>query len=205
MRDSDQQNRHPVWSERYRGFTDSLSQIKLAILVLGPSQGSEGDSKRVEIKEHLRQLSENYDATFSEELEPKMSVSKDTHILNIAFHIANADLVFALLLNDLRVTGVLTELNKFDDYAKFREKTYLIVPKRRQSTGKNDFVPLIWQTVDRFPNDHKFPYNSAEFRSCDSIRNFVATIADRFSKRIAYENLLRESGISLPVRIDEVD
>ncbi|PIP49110.1 MAG: hypothetical protein COX14_00980 [Chloroflexi bacterium CG23_combo_of_CG06-09_8_20_14_all_45_10] len=195
---------HPIWNERYSDFLSSFSQIKLAILVLGPGQGSQGEQKRKEIKNHLGLVNKNYDVAFSEELEEKIKVSQHDHMANIALHISQADIIFALLVDDLRVSGALTELNKFDDFLKFREKTFLILPKRRKQIGRNDPIPLIWQTVDKFPKDHKFPYTPGEFKTCESIRNFVADIANRATKKMGYERFLRESGVNLPIRLNDV-
>lgn len=191
--------KHPIWGKRCAELEESCSEVELAILVLGSGQGSSGYNKRLEIKAHLNQVSNKFDATFSEEIEGAIAVPEGNHMTNIRLHTSLANVIFALLIDDPRVSGVLTELNKFDDYPRFREKTYLIVPKRRRSIRRNDCVPLIWQTVDKFPQTHILDYSAEEFESCDNIRNYVEDIAKRVAKKNVYQTFVEKSGMSLPI------
>ena len=169
---------HPVWNERFRQYRNAINEIQLKIIILGPSDRSPGYNKRVEIRDHLSNLSSNYDVAFPEEIQmPQDLLPDEGRWRPLDFIVGDADIIFALLIDHERVTGVLSEITKYGDRKGFRGKAFLLVPEKRKPP-KGSYLPQIWAAAEDYPHDKKLFYSAEEFKDCSKIRDYVGANVD---------------------------
>jgi hypothetical protein len=189
-------NTHPVWNESFRNYQNSISGTQLKIIILGPADSSPGYQKRVEIRNHLSNLSSNYDVSFPEQIKVPENILPDTsRWKSVDFLVGEADIIFALLIDDKRVTGVLGEITKYGERQGFREKAFILVPKKRKAR-KGSYLPQIWAEVADYPSERKLYYSDEEFKDCSKIRDYVSANADLRRKRICWEEFIKSRGLA---------
>ena len=191
---------HPLFNEAYNRYQQAAQQMQLGIIMLGPNATSVGYAKRKQLKEHLINISSGrYDVDFIEDLQT-VDTGRPTSDPweKIAFYVASADIIFALTVDDKSVTGVLAEITRFMSDKAFLEKTFVIVPVRSGPRKKSKRVPLIWQSVNGFPDEQKFQYTPQQLEDCRVIRDWIADKARRPGLKAKYNEFLAQRGISPP-------
>lgn len=189
-------NPHSLFNESFQRYLKSKEQTKLMIIVLGPTKGSSGHEKRIQIRDHLRSTGSTDDVAFPEELDvPEEALPDDDIWPGIDFIIVNAQIIFALLIDETNVTGVLTEVSRHYDKKGFRDKSFLILPKKRRQT-RGGSLPLIWVAADAYPKDRTLRYSEDEFRSCVRIRDYVAAKVNVYRKRLRWDEFMKEAGMT---------
>jgi hypothetical protein len=187
---------HSLWNESFRRYQNAISEIQLRIIILGPGDRGSGYEKRVEIRNHLKNLSSNYDVAFPEEIKmPQDLLPEDKRWKPLDFIVADADIVFALLIDNEKVTGVLGEITKYGDRKGFQEKAFLLVPKRLK-VPKGSYLPLIWAAASDYPSNRKLYYSAEEFKDCSKIRDYVAANTDLLRRRICWGNFMNSQGLT---------
>jgi len=164
------------------------------VVILGPAKNNTGFEKRSKIKEHLMGLSTHYDVAFPEEIKiPPGMLPDDSEWTKINYIVGNAEVIIALLIDDIKVTGVLTEISKYSGFSGFREKAFLLVPKERTKWKRG--APLIWESVKDFPRERKLSYTDDEFATCNKIRDFAGSVVDAFRKQATYKIFQEKHGM----------
>jgi hypothetical protein len=187
---------HNLFNESFQQYRRSIEQTKLKIVILGPARKSPGYDKRTEIREHLRSTNKTDDVVFPEEINVPPEVLPDEgHWSSLDFIIANAEIVFALLVDNKNVTGVLGEVTKYGDKKGFREKSFLILP-RKQRTVRGSFLPQIWAAAEDYPTDRTLRYSDEEFLSCARTRDYVAAKVDLYRKRLRWNEFMQKEGMT---------
>ncbi len=189
---------HPLWNKSFQEYRKSIDETDVKIIVLGPAQQSPGFEKRVEIKQHLQSLSARYDVAFPEELEvPSDALPKKDQWTPVDFVVADAQVIFALLIDHRDVTGVLTEVTRYEQHKGFRDKAYLIIPRKRTQAWKSSRSPQIWAAARDFPIDQRLVYTKEEFTDCHKIRDYMGAVVDRYRKAKRWEDFINKQGMKL--------
>ena len=166
------------------------------IVILGPGGKSPGYDKRTEIREHLRSTNKTDDVNFPEEITvPPEALPDEGHWSRLDFIIANTQVVFALLVDSKDVTGVLGEVTRYGDKKGFREKAFLILP-RKSGRVKGSYLPQIWAAAEDYPKNRKLRYSGEEFLSCVRIRDYVAAQVDLYRKRLSWDEFMKKAGMT---------
>lgn len=187
---------HNLFNEGFQQYRSSIEQTKLKIVILGPAKQSPAYDKRIQIREHLRNTGKNDDVAFPEEVTVPSEVLPDEgRWSSIDFIIANAQIVFALLVDDEKVTGVLGEVTKYGDKKGFRDKSFLILPGKHK-TVKGSYLPQIWAAAEDYPKDRTLRYSDEEFRSCVLTRDYVAAKVDVYRKRLCWDEFMKKAGMT---------
>jgi len=188
---------HNLFSESFQQYRRSIEQTKLMIVILGPGGTSPGYNKRTEIREHLRSTNKNDDVGFPEDITvpPEVLPDKGQHWSWLDFIIANAQIVFALLVDSKDVTGVLSEVSRYGNKKGFREKSFLILPKKDRSI-KGSRLSQIWAAAEDYPKNRKLRYSREEFLSCVLIRDYVAAQVDLYRKRLRWDEFMKKAGMT---------
>ena len=187
---------HNLFNERFQQYRRSIEQTKLMIVILGPGEKSPGYSKRTEIREHLRSTNKTDDVNFPEEITVPPDVLPDGGRWSwLDFIIANAQIVFGLLVDSKDVTGVLGEVTRYGNWRGFREKSFLILP-RRGGRVKGSYLPQIWAAAEDYPQNRKLRYSEEEFLSCVRIRDYVAARVDVYRKRLCWDEFMKKAGMT---------
>ena len=187
---------HNLFNESFQQYRGSIEQTKLKIVILGPSERSPGYDKRIQIREHLRNTCKTDDVAFPEEVAVPSEVLPDEgHWSPLDFIIANAQIVFALLVDDQKVTGVLGEVTKYGDKKGFREKSFLILPNKRKK-AKGSYLPQIWAAAEDYPKNRTLRYSDEEFRSCVLTRDYVAAKVKLYRTRLCWDEFMRKAGMT---------
>ena len=185
-----------MFNEQFQEYLRSIKQTKLMIVILGPAGQSPGYDKRTAIREHLRSTNRNDDVKFPEEITvPPEALPDEGHWSSLDFIIANAQIVFALLVDSKDVTGVLSEVTRHGDKEGFRKKAFLILP-RKDKRVKGSFLPQIWAAAEDYPESRKLRYTREEFLSCVRIRDYVAAQIDLYRRRLRYDEFMKEKGMT---------
>ena len=149
------------------------------ILVWGPGKGwSDYFAKREEICRHLNSTPNN-DAKMSEEL-----IEGDARFRRLGpqqvyrgeqLQLDIADVLFVLIVKDSRVTGVQTEVAKWEDNPVFQQKAYVLVPELTEEEQQGgSFLSLGWVNY----NHHRFDYTPEMYRDCIKIREYCSRVVD---------------------------
>jgi len=187
---------HNLFNEDFQQYRRSIEQTKLKIVILGPGRQGPGYDKRVEIREHLRSLSKTDDVAFPEEITvPSEILPDEGRWSSTDFIVADAQMVFALLIDHRKVTGVLGEVTKYGYLEGFRDKSFLILPVK-QKTVKGSYLPQIWAAAEDYPRDRTLRYSEEEFRSCVLIRDYVAAKVNLYRKRLRWEEYMQKAGMT---------
>lgn len=186
---------HPSWTAAFSEYRKLIDETKVSVVILGPGKGNVGFDKRVKIKEHLAGLSKYYDVAFPEDIKvPPDLLPNGSEWIRIGFVVGNAGVIIALLINDIKVSGVLTEVTKYEDHEGFREKAFLLVPKEHNKAHKSG--PLIWQAANYYPRAHRLIYKDDELATCLKIRDFVGSVVDEHRKQIAWREFQKRKGMN---------
>ncbi|MFC2019209.1 hypothetical protein ACFLU4_04545 [Chloroflexota bacterium] len=187
---------HSLFNESFLQYRRSIEQTKLKIIILGPAKQSPGYDKRVQIRDHLRSNSIADDVAFPEDITvPPEVLPNGGQWPIIDFIIANAQMVFALLVDDRKVTGVLSEVTRYHDKKGFRDKSYLILPIARKK-AKGSYFPLIWEAAAVYPKDRTLRYKDEEFRDCNITRAYVAAKVDIYRRRLRWDEYMEKKGLT---------
>lgn len=187
---------HNLFNESFQQYRRSIEQTKLKIVILGPARQSPGYDKRIEIREHLRNTSKTDDVAFPEEVTAPPEVLPDEgHWSPLDFIIANAQIIFALLVDDKKVTGVLSEVTRYGNQKGFRDKAFIILPGKRK-TVKGSYLPQIWAAAEDYPKDRTLRYSDEEFLSCVRTRDYVAAKVDVYRKRLCWGEFMKKAGMT---------
>lgn len=185
-----------LFNEKFQQYLRSIKQTKLMIVILGPGGKSPRHDKRTEIREHLRSTNKTDDVNFPEEITvPPEALPDEGHWSKLDFTIANAQIVFALLVDSKNVTGVLSEVTRYGDKKGFREKAFLILP-RKGARVKGDYLPQIWAAAEDYPENRKLRYSEEELLSCILIRDYVAAKVDLYRRRLRYDEFMKKEGMT---------
>jgi hypothetical protein len=184
---------HNLFNESFQQYLRSIEQTKLKIVILGPARQSPGYKKRAEIREHLKSISKTDNVAFPEEITVPTDILPDEgHWSSLDFIIADAQIVFALLIDNEKVTGVLGELTRYGNKKGFRDKSFLILPKKRKIT-KGSYLPQIWAAAEDYPKDRTLRYSNEEFLSCVRTRDYVAAKVDLYRKRLCWGKFMEKA------------
>ena len=184
-----------TWSEVFSEYRRKIDETTVRVVILGPGKGNTGFEKRIKIKEHLSGMSKHYDVVFPEDIKiPSDILPNSSEWARIGFVIGHANIIIALLINDIKVSGVLTEISKYEDNPGFRDKAYLLVPKEKNKAHKSS--PLIWQAITSYSKEHRLVYTEEEFGTCLKIRNFAATVVDEYRKKEAWKEFQKQNGLT---------
>ncbi len=187
---------YSLWNESFREHRNSIKQRGLKIIILGPSEASLGYNKRIEIREHIKGLNDNFDVSFPEEIEvPADVLPDDSRWTTLDFIIGEAQIIFALLIDHDSVTGVLGEVTKYGERKGFRDKAFLIVPEKRK-VSRGSYLPQIWAAASDYPSEKKLHYSEQEFADCSKIRDYAGANADLRLKRICWEEFMKSRGMT---------
>lgn len=187
---------HNLFNESFQQYRRSIEQTKLKIVILGPARQSPGYDKRTEIREHLRSTNKTDDIAFPEEIiVPPEVLPDEGHWSSLDFIIANAQIVFALLMDNKNVTGVLSEVTRYGDKKGFRDKSFLILPGKHK-TVKGSYLPQIWAAAVDYPTDRTLRYSDEEFLSCARTRDYVAAKVDLYRKRLCWDEFMKKVGMT---------
>ncbi len=187
---------HNLFNENFQQYRRSIKQTKLKIVILGPARQGPGYNKRAQIREHLKSISKTDDVAFPEEITvPPEILPDEGHWSSVDFIIANAQIVFALLMDDKRVTGVLSELSRYGNQKGFRDKSFLILPEKHK-TVKGSHLPQIWAAAVDYPKDRTLRYSDEEFLSCVRTRDYVAAKVDVCRKRRRWDEFMKKAGMT---------
>lgn len=187
---------HNLFNESFQQYRRSIEQTKLKIVILGPARQSPGYKKRAEIREHLKSISKTDDVAFPEEITVPPEVLPDEgHWSSVDFIIANAQIVFALLMDNKKVTGVLSELTRYGNQKGFRDKSFLILPGKHK-TVKGSYLPLIWAAAMDYPKDRTLRYSDEEFLGCVRTRDYVSAKVDLYRKRLCWDEFMKKAGMT---------
>lgn len=187
---------HNLFNEDFQQYRRSIEQTKLKIVILGPGRQGPGYDKRVKIRKHLRSLSKTDDVAFPEEVAVPPEVLPDEgHWSSLDFIIANAQIVFALLIDHRDVTGVLGEVTKYGDKKGFRDKSFLILPRERKK-AKGSYLPQIWAAAEDYPKNRTLRYSDEEFRSCVLTRDYVAAKVNVYRTRLCWDEFMKKTGMT---------
>ena len=187
---------HNLFNEDFQQHLRSIEQTKLKIVILGPAGRSPGYDKRVEIRKHLRSLSKTDDVAFPEEITvPSEILPDEGHWSSTDFIVANAQIVFALLIDHKDVSGVLGEVTKYGYLKGFREKSFLILPKERKK-AKGGYFPQIWAVAEDYPKNRTLRYSDEEFRSCVLTRDYVAAKVNVYRIRLCWDEFMKKAGMT---------
>ena len=185
-----------LFNEDFQQYLRSIEQTKLKIIILGPAGRSPGYDKRVEIRKHLRSLSKTDNVAFPEEITvPSEILPDEGHWSSTDFIVANAQIVFALLIDHRKVTGVLGEVTKYGYVKGFRDKSFLILPGKHK-TLKGSYLPQIWAAAEDYPKDRTLRYSDEEFLSCVLIRDYVAAKVNLYRKRLCWDEFMKNTGMT---------
>ena len=187
---------HNLFNESFQKYRRQVEQTKLKVVILGPARKSHGYDKRIEVREHLRSTSKTDDVAFPEEITVPPEILPDKgHWSYLDFIIANAQIIFALLVDDKNVTGVLSEVTRYGNQKGFRDKSFLMLPIKRK-TVKGSYLPQIWAAAEDYPKDRTLRYSDEEFSSCVRIRDYVAAEVDVYRKRLCWDEFLKKAGMT---------
>ena len=187
---------HNLFNESFHQYRRSIEQTKLKIVILGPGRRGPGYDKRVEIREHLGSLSKTDDVAFPEEITvPSEILPDEGQWSSTDFIVANAQIVFALLIDHKDVTGDLGEVTKYGYLKGFREKSFLILPKERKK-AKGSYFPQIWAAAEDYPKNRTLRYSDEEFRSCVLTRDYVAAKVNVYRTRLCYDEFMKKAGMT---------
>lgn len=185
-----------LFNEDFQQYRRSIEQTKLKIVILGPGRQGPGYDKRVEIRKHLRSLSKTDDVDFPEEITvPSDILPGEGQWSSTDFIVANAQIVFALLIDHKDVTGVLGEVTKYGYLKGFRDKSFLILPKKRKK-AKSRNLPQIWAAAEDYPKDRTLRYSDEEFLSCVLTRDYVAAKVNVYRTRLCYDKFMKKAGMT---------
>ncbi len=185
-----------LFNEDFQQYLRSIEQTKLKIIILGPAGRSPGYDKRVEIRKHLRSLSKTDDVAFPEEITvPSEILPDEGHWSSTDFIVANAQIVFALLIDHKDVTGVLGEVTKYGDKKGFRDKSFLILPGKHK-TVKGSNLPQIWAAAKDYPRNRTLRYSDEEFHSCVLTRDYVAAKVNVYRTRLCWDEFMKKAGMT---------
>lgn len=194
-----QENRHhPLWNQSFQEYRKSIVETDVKIVTLGPAKRSPGFEKRAELKQHLKHLSARYDVAFPEELEiPSDALPPKDLWTAVDFVVADAQVIFALLIDHRDVTGVLAEVTRYEQRKGFRDKSYLIIPRKRTQGRRSSRSPQIWATARNYPSDHRLGFTDEEFEDCHKIRDYIGAVVDRYRKTKRWEEFMNKQGMNL--------
>ena len=168
--------RFQAWEESRARIRDGKNNTRIKIIVLGPGPGSRiGYEKRETIRDYLNNLNDANEAIFLEEVIEVPNRPSEEILRDQEPYILDAHLVFALLMPDQTVTGVLVELDHYREIdPTFEETTWLFVPRPGgKEVERAQAKSLIWDGVRNFPESHKLQWNQSEFESCTKFRDYA--------------------------------
>jgi hypothetical protein len=185
-----------LFNERFQEYLRSIKQTRLMIIILGPGGKSPGYDKRTQIRDHLRSTNKTDDVNFPEEVAvPPDALPDQGHWSKLDFIVASAQVIFALLVDSKDVTGVLSEVTRYGDKRGFREKAFLIIPKKA-ARARGSHLPQIWAAAEDYPRHRKLRYSDDEFRSCLLIRDYVAAQVDLYRRRLCWDEFMKRAGMT---------
>ncbi len=148
-----------------------LESIGLKILIWGPGEGTKYYPKRDEIKGALRQANRNDEVATSEDLFRKMQHPAGVDQVQLEMlHADVADIIFGLVTSDPSQSGIYMEIDNLLRYETLVNKTWLIVPDRRDWKKVDAFIqqPLL----KSFPDYRMIPFRIKELDKCEKTRKF---------------------------------
>lgn len=170
---------HRTWRTALDRAFEQLQAEPVLILVWGPGKGwPEYYAKREEICRHLNGTPNN-DAKTSEELmdaDERFKRLGPQHVYRgEQLQLDIADVVFVLIVKDSRVTGVQTEVAKWEDNPTFQHKAHVLVPELTEEEQEGgSFLSLGWVNY----NHHRFGYTPEMYSDCTRIREHCSRVVD---------------------------
>jgi hypothetical protein len=167
------------WRVALDGAFRRIEDEPVLILVWGPGKSwKDYYAKREELCKHLNATQKN-DARTSEDL-----IENDERFRRLGpqrvyrgeqMQLGIADVVFVLIVKDSRVTGVQTEVAKWEDNAMFQQKAYVLVPELTEEEREGgSFLSLGWVNY----TNHRFDYTPEMYSDCTRIRDYCSSVVD---------------------------
>jgi hypothetical protein len=170
--------KYPEFAKKADQYFAELAETPIRVLVWGPGEHTPYYDKRTQIMAHLAK--EPDEVLTSEQLinlDRRFSQLSDYHAELVHLHMC--DVVFVLIVQDQKITGVQAEVAMFSDHAEFREKAYLLRPRLDRASIPRSFLSQGWVQYD---NSRCFSYTEEHFRTCNRIRAYCAAKVEELRK-----------------------
>ena len=166
-----QRDEFNTFREALSPYFEELSRIGLKILIWGPGEGTRFYHKRDEVKQCLKLNNENDDVATSEDLLRNIEHPTQIDIVQTEMLQAHvADVIFGLVTSDPQQTGIYMEVDNLLRFESLINKTWLIVPDRRDWKKVGAFIqqPLL----QSFPSYRMKSFRMKVLERCEEVRHF---------------------------------
>ena len=189
----------PIFGRRSEQIKQRKAAIPVAVLLWGPGTRTSHYEKRVQIREHIQNLTGTIEVAMSEDIwDQDPAYTDESHLYQAeADHVEMADVVIVLIVTvpddrGREITGSQAEVAIFGEDPEFQRKAHIIVPENEP----HSFLSFGWRDM---PSDRKFRYTPEQYTDCTHIRSYCAAVIERHRNTVYHrQRLIRNLQAEMP-------